>query len=254
MIKILSIGNSFAQDAQKYLPAIAETDGIQIITGNLFIGGCSLETHWKNAISNEKEYEFQVNDNFVEKCSLKEGIEGDNWDYITFQQSSGDSGIESTYYPFITDLSRYVRELAPDAVQVILQTWAYEIDSEHGSFQNYDRDQEKMYQSLKSAYEKAALAISQDKKPVMTFLCGDAVQRARKEKLFDYANGGKSLNRDGFHLHFTLGRYLAAAVWFETLTGRSILENSYVPFDPEFPYEISKEELEVLKKCAHVSK
>lgn len=43
-IKVLAIGNSFSQDAvEQYLHELGEAEGITMIIGNMFIGGCSLE-------------------------------------------------------------------------------------------------------------------------------------------------------------------------------------------------------------------
>ena len=41
-MNILSIGNSFSQDAQQYLHRIAAADSVALNTFNLMIGGCSL--------------------------------------------------------------------------------------------------------------------------------------------------------------------------------------------------------------------
>jgi len=48
-IKILAIGNSFSDDAVEYLDELAIADSVPLIVGNLYIGGCSLQRHWKNA-------------------------------------------------------------------------------------------------------------------------------------------------------------------------------------------------------------
>ena len=48
MMKVLAIGNSFSQDATHYLHKIAASDGVEMKVVNLYIGGCSLEQHWKN--------------------------------------------------------------------------------------------------------------------------------------------------------------------------------------------------------------
>ena len=45
----------------------------------------------------------------------------------------------------------------------------------------------------------------------------------------NYKNGGKSLNRDGFHLSIPEGRVLAGLVWLETLTGTDARKASYLP-------------------------
>ena len=60
-MKILSIGNSFSQDAQRYLHKIAEKNGRRLKNCNLYIGGCTLRKHYFNIIDDEKAYEFQFN-------------------------------------------------------------------------------------------------------------------------------------------------------------------------------------------------
>ena len=59
-LKILAIGNSFSQDAvEQYLHELAEAEGISTIIGNMFIGGCSLERHVKNARDNAPAYAYR---------------------------------------------------------------------------------------------------------------------------------------------------------------------------------------------------
>lgn len=54
VIKILSIGNSFSQDCVYYLYDIAQSAGVNVIIGNLYHSGSSLERHDKNAKENLK--------------------------------------------------------------------------------------------------------------------------------------------------------------------------------------------------------
>ena len=49
-MKLLSIGNSFSQDAQRYLHRIAAAAGESLKCVNLYIGGCSLRTHYFNIL------------------------------------------------------------------------------------------------------------------------------------------------------------------------------------------------------------
>lgn len=59
-VRILAIGNSFSQDAvEQYLHELAEAEGISTIIGNMFIGGCSLERHVKNARENAPAYAYR---------------------------------------------------------------------------------------------------------------------------------------------------------------------------------------------------
>ena len=55
------------------------------------------------------------------------------------------------------------------------------------------------------------------------------MQALRREPEFDYAAGGRSLCRDGFHMDLIYGRYLLGAVWFEALSGRKVTECDFVP-------------------------
>ena len=57
-MKILTIGNSFSQDATAYVERIALSD---IYVRNLYIPGCSLEMHYNNMLTGEKAYEYQKN-------------------------------------------------------------------------------------------------------------------------------------------------------------------------------------------------
>lgn len=75
---------------------------------------------------------------------------------------------------------------------------------------------------------------------------GTALQDARTTKL------GNDLTRDGFHMSKGFGRYLAACTWFETITGKNVTRNTYVPDGSEKGTEaISEEEAVIARKAAH---
>ena len=100
-IKVLSIGNSFSRNAQTYLHKIAEADGVDMIVANLYIGGCPLELHWMNASTDNKAYLYTKT--YVEPreaATIKEALIDEEWDYVTFQQKSGYSGLVETYFPY----------------------------------------------------------------------------------------------------------------------------------------------------------
>lgn len=225
MIKVLAIGNSFSQDATAYLYDIANAANIDLKVVNLYIGGCSLETHWNNVEADAALYDYELNGKSTgQKISIKEAFVNETWDYVTLQQVSGDSGILTTYYPYITKLSNYVKQLAPQAEQLIHQTWAYEIDSNHSAFMNYENNQSKMYQALSASYEKVAEDLS-----LKVIPCGKVIQTLRSHPIFDYETNGLSLCRDGFHMSLVYGRYAVAATWYEFIIGQSIIDNSFLP-------------------------
>lgn len=241
-MKILAIGNSFSEDATAYLYQIAQAGGKNIKVVNLYIGGCSLERHWKNVEGNIADYDYQLNGNYSDrKISIKEALMEEEWDVVTLQQCSGLSGLEESYYPFIERLSEYVSSLAPKAVQWIHKTWAYEKDSNHGEFIYYERSQEKMYEELTKAYDHAAEKLSLSLIP-----CGDVIQHLRSLTAFDYGNGGLSLCRDGFHMNIPYGRYALALTWYAILLQGDILSNTFVPLTNDVQTDL--ELLKVIKE------
>ena len=215
-MRTLSIGNSFSQDANAYLHKVAASAGIEWETVNLYIGGCSLEYHAENLREKRENYSLEVNGIPTgRQISIPEALSAGTYDFITLQQASHFSGKRETYFPFIGELAEACRAAQPDAKIVIHETWAYETDSTHGAFPDYGCDQRKMYGLLKAAYAEAAGSVGASVIPV-----GDTVQYFREHVPgFDYARGGESLCRDGFHLSIPTGRYLASLVWLETLAG-----------------------------------
>ena len=60
-MKILSIGNSFSQDAHRWLHSLAAAGNDNIDTYNLYIGGCTLERHWECIQNNLNDYDKEGN-------------------------------------------------------------------------------------------------------------------------------------------------------------------------------------------------
>ena len=84
-----------------------------------------------------------------------------------------------------------------------------------------------MFDCIKKASEKAAKSIGAELIPT-----GQVIQILRETvPEFDYANGGISLCRDGFHLSLDYGRFAAAAVWLYVLSGKKIKTIEFENFD-----------------------
>lgn len=246
--KILAIGNSFSEDATHFLHHIAKASGIDTKVVNLYIGGCSLETHWHNIEEDAKLYLYQRDGKATKQyVSIKDVLVEDEWDFVITQQASHDSGIQETYYPYINQFFQYIKEYAPKAERLLQETWAYELDSTHECFGRYNNNQQEMYKRLCDAYSRAASELK-----VRIIPCGDVLQEARTKESFQYGKGGMSLCRDGFHMHYIYGRYLLAATWYEVIFGRSILDNIYIPetvFAPDEEVDLNK--LNLIKECVH---
>ena len=121
----------------------------------------------------------------------------------------------------------FVKEKCPAAKIYFHQTWAYEIDSDHGGFLNYNSDQQEMYRRICDCAAMVPRVIDATILP-----SGPVVQFLRENApAFDYKNGGLSLNRDGFHLSWDYGRYAAAATWYAVLTGKIPAVNAFPEWD-----------------------
>ncbi len=221
-LKVLAIGNSFSQDAvEQNLWEVADADGTTMIIGNLYIGGCSLERHWKNAQSGEAAYAYRKIDKKGVKTnhpgtSLAAALADEKWDIVSFQQRSPDSGDFSTYEPYLEDLIKFVKKHNGRKTRLMFhQTWAYENGATHSAFPKYGNSCWKMFDSIVVASSRAC-----EKYGLGMIPAGTAIQSARMSEIRE------NVTRDGYHLNI-IGRYIAALTWYEALTGRSVENNSY---------------------------
>ena len=233
-MKVLSIGNSFSQDAHKWLNQVSRDGGEEIYCVNLYIGGCPLKTHWENYLSDEPLYDLEINGEKTGTINISDALKMDRWDVITLQQASGSSGKPQSYLPYLPKLAENVRRICPGAKLWIQQTWAYEqVQIKETLIERFERiyssNQHEMYRRLCDAYEMASKLISAPLIPV-----GKVIQRLRDSvPEFDFQATGRSLNRDGYHLDLIYGRFAAALTWYGTLTGRDVRQVGFVPFVDE---------------------
>lgn len=225
-MKVLSIGNSFSQDAQKYLSRIAKANGAPMKTVNLYIGGCSLRTHYLNMLGDKTAYAFEFNgQNTGIQVSISQALASDDWDVITLQQASQFSFKKETYFPYIEELAKYVRKYCPHAKIYIHQTWAYADGSERLQSLGLETAHD-MLNELQAAYKEAAKAVQADG----MIPSGQAMYNATQM-------GIEKIHRDNFHATFGLGRYLLGLTWYKALTGNDILGDAFVDLDEEFVEE-----------------
>lgn len=243
-VRILAIGNSFSQDAvEQYLHELADAEGISTIIGNMFIGGCSLERHVKNARDNAPAYAYRKIGTDGKKrergkMSLEAVLADEDWDYVSLQQASPFSGMYETYEASLPELIEYVKARLPKKTKLMLhQTWAYASTSKHSGFKNYNCNQLTMYQAITDAVKKAAKV----NKIKIVIPSGTAIQNARTSFIGDH------LNRDGYHLDVKIGRYTAACTWFECIFKHNVVGN---PYGPEGLDEARKA---VAQKAAHAA-
>lgn len=213
MIKILAIGNSYSQDATSMIELLDKN----IMVRNLYIGGCSLEMHYDNIKNDLKNYRYEElgGKEREENISIKEALEEETWDYVTIQQVSSKSGMRETFEPYIDELIRYVKKFS-NAEIILHETWAYNNDTTHPGFINYDNSEKKMYESIVATYEYYS-----KKYNLRIIPTGYMIEELRKTDIFNKSNGGLDLCRDEWqHLSLNYGRLAASSLWVYFFTGK----------------------------------
>lgn len=261
-LKVLAIGNSFSRDAMTDLPALAKAGGKDLILGNAYIGGCSLERHVRHLKQAEagdpegKAYKNNIHPKTGEKADLSviDFLTAQPWDIVTIQQWSQLSYKPGSFQPFADELIAAIRKYAPTAEIVVHETWAYRED--HAFFQKNDGfTPAKMHEGVSTTYKAFAAG-----KGFRVIPVGDAFNLARQtprwtyvpDAAFDFKNppAGKlpdqrtslnvgwfwKKNKDGTTA-FTLdaihcnaaGKYLGGAVWYQVLFNTSEIPAGYIP-------------------------
>ena len=231
---ILAIGNSFSTDATRYLYGIARAAGDNLQVTNLYIGGCSLEHHYRNMLSNERAYALQSNGhNTGFSVSLSEALLNRKWDVISLQQVSHLAFDRESYLPYISALAEFARKCAPKAKLYLHQTWAYEEGSQRLlNIAKYDRADEMLRDVVKVNSEIAKI------------IKADAIIRSGELLGMLAKKGITGIHRDTFHASLGLGRYALGLVWYRALTKKQVSENMFRDFDEP----ISEEELRIIKE------
>lgn len=237
VIRVLCIGNSFSWDAvEQELVPLCAAKGVEVEVHNLYYGGCSLQQHAEFLLKDTAAYSHRVctpaagnpspvaqNRVILDTITLRQALRDGQYDYISLQQASHDSGIRSSYEPWLSLLIDTVRAYQPDACICWMQTWAYSRDAKHPAYPRYHSNQQIMWDSIQACtrYVQEICNLQSAICNLKIIPCGQAIQNARQTKL------GDTLCRDGYHLNYEYGRYTAACVWYEILTGKDVRKNKY---------------------------
>ena len=224
-IKLLMIGNSFSDDTIQWMHEICEDLGIEITVANLYIGGATLDKHLNNLLNDVNAYTYAEYDKISKtwirsaNISIAEALTYEKWNYISLQQGSALSGQADTYDD-IDQIMDEVLKLKADVKFIWNMTWAYQQDSTHSAFPNYNSDQTTMYNAIVNAVQTKVLT---NNRIELVNPIGTAIQNARTSFV------GDTLTRDGHHLSLDLGRYIAGLTMVGTLTGADLTQVQYSP-------------------------
>ena len=242
-LKILSVGNSFAVDTTQYATEIALDLGFQSVhIGTLYIGGCSINRHYQNAQTNAAAYTYYVNNGHgwqeTRNVSIEDAIKSAEWDFISIQHGTGDGSRYTLQesYEHLPAIVAYIKEKASPKTKIAFNmAWVMEPDGTHPEIRSYNGDQLRMYETLVRITERVVVPT---KGLDIISPVGTAIQNARSI--------GKlgCLCRDGFHLSYGEGRYIAALTFLGKLTQKNLDD---VTFAPE---GVGDEESKLAIECA----
>lgn len=224
--KVLTIGNSFAENASVYASEIAYANGEELTFGYLKYPSCTLEKHLYAAQNDLAVFKFQITDPTGTKTTVKSGegtsfeptddttnangatiaeaLEYTDWDIIVFQQESSNARDYSTY-SYLGDLITYVRGYCPDAELMFHQVWRWG---------TWETDQ---FDLIKANSERVAR--ENDLTIIPTGLA------------FEYARSETGLNvneDDGYYQHAnTYGMYIAGCAYVSAIFGIEISADTF---------------------------
>lgn len=272
-LRVLLIGNSFSQNATKYLPQMAQESSIKLIFGRAEMGGCSLKRHWDSVLVNNADTNKGKAYNGK---SLRQLLASQKWDIVTMQQYSLLSADAATYIPYAKNLFDLVKQYQPQAKVLVHQTWAYRADAK--SFGNVMGDkkaqnQQEMWQKSRAAYHLLAKNLG----GLSIIPSGDAFNAVAtdakwgfkkdtsfNEKIAVYPelpkdqnslnvgytwSGDKKLNFDANHAN-EAGCYLAGLVWYQVLLGQNPLNLKFKPSSvaPDFATYLKQTAVKTVKE------
>lgn len=226
--KVLTIGNSFAENASVYASEIAYANGQQLTYGYLKYPSCTLEQHLNAALNDLAVFKFQLTDPTGKKtvvksgdgvsftpadgntnengATIKEALEYTDWDIIVFQQESSNARYYETY-SYLGDLIEYVKGICPDAELMFHEVWRWG---------TWEADQ---FDLIKANSEKAAREYGLELIPT-----GLAFENAR-EAIGDVTIVNED---DGYYQHAnTYGMYIAGCVYTATIFDIEISSDTF---------------------------
>lgn len=197
-IRVLTVGNSFADNSIRFLDEITASQDVEIHVARANLGGSDLARHARHLqVFQEDPHDPEGRPYALPggakdaRRSLVEALESEEWDFVTIQQVSRRSFDPASYEPFAATLMQTIRQRAPQAEILVHQTWAYRED--HPWFQGAEaeiaagnespnpRSQAEMYRRLTAAYDQLSARYQLRVLPV-----GDAFQRARASSVWRY--------------------------------------------------------------------
>lgn len=225
--KILAIGNSYTEDSvEQNLYELFDAAGIKVIIGNLYYPSCNFKDHVEYSRTDLVPYHYRKVKDGVRKntdyYSVEMALKDEAWTHIAIHPGVIESGQYSDIKDYIPELISFVQNKAvkKDYVLMYHMPWATAADYDNWGFQTYYNSDQMLYYNSIISTTKSVL---EDNTIGLLIPTGTAIQNGRTSLI------GDKFNRDGFHLNLDHGRYTAACTWFESISGISVVGNTYAP-------------------------
>lgn len=223
--KMLFIGNSFSDDTMEHVANILLSLGVTSVSlGNLYIGGCSINRHVDNAANDRAWYEYRTNTGdgwtTTPNTSIRAAVTSQDWDVIAIQSGTADGSRNTCErcYENLPILTAYIRALCKNTPTIVFNmTWVGEAWNGHPEIVAFDGDQAAMYREVTRIAKEFVSPLVDVVSPA-----GTAIQNAR-------AVGLSPLNRDGYHLSWGPGRYIAGLTFVGAATGLDLRGVTWCP-------------------------
>lgn len=229
-IKILTVGNSYSNDACAWLEKILKSASYEdVVIGYINYGGCNVNNHWSNVdedTTNDFGAEFFVNYNGTfqryptsDEFTLSDGykflLSLCEWDYVIIQHGPKHVEIRETY-SHLPDLLDFVKKnlKSPKAKLLYHMIWKYNDNVEGGSTAACYADIIDITKNIAENYKDFVGVI-----PAATM---------RQNMMSSYLTD-KDISRDYGHMGLGFGRYALGLLWYSYLTGGSPDDISFVP-------------------------
>ncbi len=247
-LKLLFVGNSFAEDTMEYAAEVARSLGVQRVKlGVLYVGGCSIDMHYDHAVQDLAVYKYSVNEgegwSSTLEYKISDAVKSDDWDWIAIQHGTkGDSRYTSREcYHNLTPLIEYLKALAPSRTRIAFNlTWLGESTRQHHEIISYGGNMALMREKLEEVTREMVVA-----NPLIDLLVptGTAIENARTSRI-------GLLTRDCYHLSVDKGRYIAALAFISTITGIDAQEIDWAPQNvDEYAIKVAIESVKNAQRC-----
>ena len=215
-MKILFVGNSFAEDTANHAVDIAHSMGISDVKiGVLFFGGCPIEMHYEYLMTDAAAYTYHLNEgdgwSSTPEYKISDAVRSDAWDWIVIQHGTknGNRYTSVECYEKLTPLVCGIREMLVSRAKFAFNlTWLGESTRQHHEILSYGADMALMRRRLEEVTREVILTNPNIDALIPT---GTAIENARTSHI-------GLLTRDCYHLSMDKGRYIAALSLISTLS------------------------------------